>query len=220
MPHPIPAGHHAITPHLVIKGAAEAEIEFYKRAFVARRSFPRVPSPGKNGQAKLGHAELKIGDSRLFLSDEFPGRGVVGPGSGSPVTLHLYVTDADIAFARAVRAACVCPGRRRMLLGRPWESWSTQFGRWSSPSAWKPQLGGSAAANGRRHGRAAVRVERESRRDGASGGRLATVSASPAFEAGRTQKWPSTLPQEGPSTLRSTTHALESIIDSHRLLRF
>jgi PhnB protein len=102
MPHPIPAGHHAITPGLVIKGADEA-IEFYKRAFGARE-LSRMPFPGKNGQAKLGHAELQIGDSRLFLSDEFPERGVVGPGSGSPVTLHLYVTDANAAFARAVEA--------------------------------------------------------------------------------------------------------------------
>ena len=61
-----------------------------------------MPFPGKNGQVKLGHAELQIGDSRLFLSDEFPERGGFGPGSSSPVTFHLYVTDADAAFARAV----------------------------------------------------------------------------------------------------------------------
>jgi uncharacterized glyoxalase superfamily protein PhnB len=103
MPHPIPAGQHAITPHLVIKGAAEA-IEFYKRAFGAEE-LSRMPFPGKDGEMKLGHAELKIGDSRLFLADEFPDYGSVGPSDGrSPVTLHLYVTDADAAFARAVEA--------------------------------------------------------------------------------------------------------------------
>ncbi|MGZ3390147.1 MAG: VOC family protein [Isosphaeraceae bacterium] len=102
MPQPIPAGHHAITLHLVIKGASKA-IEFYKRAFGAKE-LSRMPFPGKDGQVKLGHAALQIGDSRLFLADEFPERGVVGPGSGSPVTFHLYVTDAAAAFVRAVEA--------------------------------------------------------------------------------------------------------------------
>jgi len=102
MPHPIPAGHHAITPHLVIKGASKA-IEFYKRAFGAKE-LSRMPFPGKDGQVQVGHAALQIGDSRLFLADEFPERGVVGPGSSSLVTIHLYVNDADAAFARAVEA--------------------------------------------------------------------------------------------------------------------
>ena len=103
MAHPIPAGQHAITPHLVIKGASEA-IEFYKWAFGAEE-LSRMPFPGKDGQMKLGHAELRIGDSRLFLADEFPDHGSVGPGGGgSPVTIHLYVTDADATFARAIEA--------------------------------------------------------------------------------------------------------------------
>src|SRR6516165_9795563 len=102
MPHQIPAGHHAITPHLVIKGASEA-IEFYKRAFGAKE-LSRMPMPGPGGQMRLGHAELQIGDSRLFLADEFPEYGVSGPGASSPVTLHLYVTDVDASFARAVEA--------------------------------------------------------------------------------------------------------------------
>jgi uncharacterized glyoxalase superfamily protein PhnB len=102
MPHPIPAGQHTITPHLVIKGASEA-IEFYKRAFGAEE-LSRMPMPGKDGQMKLGHAELKIGNSKLYLADEFPDYGSVGPGKTSPVSFHLYVTDADAAFARAVEA--------------------------------------------------------------------------------------------------------------------
>jgi PhnB protein len=102
MPHPIPDGFHAITPHLIIKGAAEA-IEFYKRAFGAEEQ-SRMPFCGPDGQMKIGHASLRIGNSTLFLSDEFPEFGGVGPGSTSPVTLHLYVTDADAAFARAVEA--------------------------------------------------------------------------------------------------------------------
>ena len=70
MGHPIPAGYHAITPHLVIKGAAEA-IEFYKRAFGAEEVC-RMPFPAEDGGVKIGHAELQIGDSKLFLADEFP----------------------------------------------------------------------------------------------------------------------------------------------------
>ena len=95
MPHPIPAGYRAITPHLVVKGASEA-IEFYKKAFGAEE-LSRMPFPNPDGTTKLGHAELEIGDSKIFLADEFPEYGSVGPGSSSPVTVHLYVngTDAD-----------------------------------------------------------------------------------------------------------------------------
>ena len=102
MAHPIPEGHHTITPHLVIKGASEA-IEFYKRAFGAEE-LSRMPFPGPDGQVKLGHADLRIGDSRLFLADEFPEQGATGPSGSSPVTIHMYVTDADAVFDRAVKA--------------------------------------------------------------------------------------------------------------------
>jgi uncharacterized glyoxalase superfamily protein PhnB len=102
MAHPIPAGHRTITPHLVIKGAAEA-IDFYKRAFGAKE-LSRMPFPGPDGKVTVGHAELQIGDSRLFLADEVPAMGIVGPSGSSPVTIHLYVTDADSTYAKAVEA--------------------------------------------------------------------------------------------------------------------
>src|SRR4051812_31925682 len=102
MANAIPAGFHTITPHLVIKGAAEA-IEFYKRAFGAEER-SRMPMPGKDGQMKVGHAELQLGDSKLFLADEFPDYGSFGPGESSPVHIHLYVTDVDASFTRAVDA--------------------------------------------------------------------------------------------------------------------
>jgi PhnB protein len=102
MAQPIPAGHHTITPHLIVKGASEA-IEFYKRAFGAEE-LSRMPFPGPDGQMKLGHAELQIGNSRLFLADEFPQQGATGPSGSSPVTIHMYVTDADAVFERAVKA--------------------------------------------------------------------------------------------------------------------
>ncbi len=102
MPHPIPAGHHTITPHLVVKGASEA-IEFYKRAFNAEE-ISRMPFPGPDGTVKIGHAALQLGDSRVFLVDEFPEQGGFGPTGNSPVTIHLYVTDADATFNQAVEA--------------------------------------------------------------------------------------------------------------------
>jgi uncharacterized glyoxalase superfamily protein PhnB len=103
MAHPIPTGFHAITPHLVIKGASEA-IDFYKRAFSAKE-ISRMPMPGSDGKMRIGHAELQIGDSKLFLADEFPEFGSRGPADGgSPVTIHLYVTDASATFAQAVEA--------------------------------------------------------------------------------------------------------------------
>ena len=102
MAKPIPEGYRTITPHLVIKGAAEA-IEFYKRAFGAEE-LCRMPMPGANGHVKVGHAELQIGDSRLFLADEFPEQGSSAPNGSSPVSIHLYVTDADAVFGQAVAA--------------------------------------------------------------------------------------------------------------------
>src|SRR5262245_54116168 len=98
---PIPDGHRTITPHLSIKGAAEA-IEFYGRAFGAVET-GRMTCP-QSGQVM--HAELKIGDSRLFLADEFPGCGIASPATvgGTTFTIHLYVEDTDALFNRAVEA--------------------------------------------------------------------------------------------------------------------
>jgi PhnB protein len=99
---PIPDGMHSITPHLVCAGAAEA-ISFYAKAFGAVEKM-RVPGPG----GKLMHACVQIGDSQLFLVDEFPEWGAIGPKAlpSSPVTIHLQVEDADASFAKAVAAGC------------------------------------------------------------------------------------------------------------------
>jgi PhnB protein len=98
---PIPAGMHTITPHLVVKGAGTA-IDFYKKAFGAQE-LARLASP--DGKSLL-HADLKIGDSHVFLTDEFPEMGGLGPESigGTPVMIHLYVEDVDAAFGKAVAA--------------------------------------------------------------------------------------------------------------------
>jgi uncharacterized glyoxalase superfamily protein PhnB len=125
MPHPIPAGQHTITPHLVINGAAEA-IEFYKKAFGAKE-IRRMPMPGPDGKMKLGHAELEIGDSRLFLADEFPEQGITGPAGNSPVSIHLYVTDADSTFARAVDAGA------KVTMPLADQFWGDRFGKFVDP---------------------------------------------------------------------------------------
>jgi PhnB protein len=84
---PIPEGYHTATPYLILKGAANA-IEFYKKVFGAVE-LVRMPQP----DGKIGHAEIKIGDSVIMLADEFPEMGHRGPQSlgGSPVSILLYV---------------------------------------------------------------------------------------------------------------------------------
>ena len=97
---PIPAGYHAVTPYLSIRGAAEA-LEFYKMAFGAKEIM-RMPGP----DGKLGHAEISIGGSRIMLADEHPDIQALSPKTigGSPVSIHLYVDDVDAAVERAVAA--------------------------------------------------------------------------------------------------------------------
>ena len=97
---PVPEGMHTVTPHLVCAGASDA-IEFYKKAFDAVE-VGRMAGP----QGKLMHAMIRIGDSGIMLVDEFPEWGSLGPKSlkGSPVTIHLYVENADAFVKRAVDA--------------------------------------------------------------------------------------------------------------------
>ena len=97
---PIPAGYHTVTPYLIIKNAAAA-IEFYKKAFNAIE-MARMPAP--NGM--IGHAELKIGDSMIMLADEFPEMDAKGPETfgGSPMSIMLYVEEADKIFQQAIDA--------------------------------------------------------------------------------------------------------------------
>ncbi|PSB06583.1 glyxoylase [filamentous cyanobacterium CCP1] len=94
-------GYHTVTPHLTVRGAEQA-IEFYKNAFGAEELY-RMPDPTGKG---LWHVEIKIGDSYIFLNDEYPDVGSMSPNTlgGSSVTLHLDVEDVDAWFERAVRA--------------------------------------------------------------------------------------------------------------------
>ena len=120
---PAPEGMHAITPHLVCAGAAQA-IEFYKKAFGAVE-IARLPGP----DGKLIHAAVRILDSVVMLVDEMPEWGSLGPKSlkGSPVTIHLYVEDVDAVMKQAVQAGA--------KITMPLEDtfWGDRYGRLEDP---------------------------------------------------------------------------------------
>jgi len=98
---PIPPGHENLIAHLVCDRCSDA-IDFYKKAFGAEEVY-RMPEPGGR---RIMHAEIKIGNSIVFLADDFPeyceGKSE-SPKSlkGTPVTLHQYVANCDAAMKRA-----------------------------------------------------------------------------------------------------------------------
>ena len=96
----IPTGYAAVTPYLIVRGAAHA-IEFYKKAFGAVELM-RFPAPGD----KIGHAEIRIGEGVVMLADESPDAGYSSPQAigGTAVSLMFYVADVDATFARALAA--------------------------------------------------------------------------------------------------------------------
>ena len=120
---PIPEGFHSITPHLIVRNAAQA-IDFYTKAFAAQE-LSRMPGP----DGKLLHAEIKIGDSILMLCDEFPQWNTLGPQSlgASTVGIHIYVQDADALFTQAVTAGAT--------VKMPIEDtfWRDRFGKVTDP---------------------------------------------------------------------------------------
>lgn len=123
MAKPIPDGAHSVTPHLVIKDAAKA-IDFYQKAFGAREIY-RMPGPG----GKIMHAAIQIGDSQVYLADEFPEMGCVGPATlgGSPVSLHIFVEDVDALWERATKAGVTV----QMPLGD--QFWGDRYGKVKDP---------------------------------------------------------------------------------------
>ena len=97
---PIPDGYHSVTPYLIFDNAAAA-LEFYKKALRAVELM-RFPAPG----GKIGHAEIRIGDSPVMLADESPEMNARSARTigGSPISLMVYVEDVDALVARAVAA--------------------------------------------------------------------------------------------------------------------
>jgi PhnB protein len=122
---PIPSGHPAIVPHLVVRGAAEA-IDFYIRAFGAEEIACMTMPDGKG----ILHAELKIGTARLFLCDETPTmERWVSPKSlnGTTVALNLWTDDADQVFAQAVKAGA------KVVMPLADMFWGDRYGRLKDP---------------------------------------------------------------------------------------
>ena len=97
---PIPDGYHSVTPYLIVQGAAGA-IEFYKKAFGASEL---MRFGGLDG--KIGHAEIRIGNSPVMLADEYPDMGFRSPQAlgGAGVSLMVYVEQVDAVFKRAIAA--------------------------------------------------------------------------------------------------------------------
>lgn len=120
---PIPEGMHSVTPHLVCAGAAAA-IDFYKKAFGAVEH-GRLPGP----DGRIMHAMLRIGDSAVMLVDEMPEWGSLGPKAlkGSPVTIHLYVDDADAFVKRAAQAGA------KVTMPVAEQFWGDRYGRIEDP---------------------------------------------------------------------------------------
>ena len=129
MTKPIPDGYHTLTPYLAVEDAAKA-IDFYKQAFGATELM-RMDAPG----GKIGHAELKIGDSLVMISDPFPQSTVRPPVEvgGSTASIFMYVEDVDAAVKQAVDAgATVTMEVEDMFWGDRFGSVSDPFGHtWS-----------------------------------------------------------------------------------------
>lgn len=97
---PIPEGYSTVSPYLAVDDAAEA-IDYYKKAFGAEETV-RMDAP----DGKIGHAELKIGDSHVMLSDPFPQASTTPPKElgGTSASIFMYVEDVDTVVQNAVDA--------------------------------------------------------------------------------------------------------------------
>jgi len=128
----VPDEYHRVTAHLTVRDAA-ALIEFYKKAFGA---VERRRAPGPDGKSIM-HAEIQIGDSIVFLNDEFPEMGALSPlgSQTTPVTLHLYVEDADKQFEQALSAGAV------VVMPLADQFWGDRYGIVKDPSGHQWSIG-------------------------------------------------------------------------------
>jgi uncharacterized glyoxalase superfamily protein PhnB len=119
----VPAGYHTVTPAIIVRSAPDA-IDFYKQAFNAEE-VARMDGP----DGSVMHAEIRIGDSVVMLGEENPQWGTKSPLStnGNPGSLHIYVEDADAAFARALAAGAT--------VRQPLEDafWGDRYGKVTDP---------------------------------------------------------------------------------------
>jgi PhnB protein len=118
---PIPQGYHTATPYLVVKDAQRA-LEYYKEAFGAT-GLKSMTAP----DGRIMHAEFKIGDSMMMLSEEMgPCRSPLSLG-GSPVSIFLYVEDVDSVYKQAVSAGAKADLPPQDMF------WGDRFGRLTDP---------------------------------------------------------------------------------------
>jgi PhnB protein len=119
---PIPEGYHSISPSLTCKNAAKA-LEFYKSVFNAK-VLVNMSGPG----GMIMHAELQIGDSKIFVNDEIPGM-VLAPASGSPtgVNIFLYTQDVDSIYNRAVSQGA------KVTMPLANQFWGDRYGKFTDP---------------------------------------------------------------------------------------
>jgi PhnB protein len=120
---PIPEGYHTLTPYLAVEDAAEA-IDYYTRAFGAQETI-RMPGP----EGKIAHAEIKIGDSLIMLSDPFPQSTVRPPGEvgGTTASIFMYVEDVDAVVKQAVGAGA------KVTMEIADQFWGDRFGSIQDP---------------------------------------------------------------------------------------
>jgi PhnB protein len=128
MPDPIkrvPEGFHTVSPHLTVRDGAKI-IEFYTRAFGAKEIRRSLAPDGKT----LLHAELQIGDSRVFVNGEFPEMDMVCPleRRGTSVVIHLYVEDVDSLYRQAVHAGA------KVVMPLADQFWGDRYGVVEDPS--------------------------------------------------------------------------------------
>jgi PhnB protein len=120
---PIPKGFHTITAYLVVNNGADA-IEFYKKAFGAKEILKHATPDGK-----ILNAQLRIGDSMIMLSDEFPGSDTRSPAAlgTSTVTLHIYTKDVDKLWNQATAAGA------RIMMPLNNQFWGERYGQLADP---------------------------------------------------------------------------------------
>jgi PhnB protein len=122
---PVPEGYAALTPYLIVKGAAEA-LDWYKNALGAEEIM-RMPGP----DGRLMHAEMRIGNSVVMLSDEFPEMGTNwrSPATVGSITMALwmYIEDCDGLYKRAVEAGAKADQPPATMF------WGDRYGRFTDP---------------------------------------------------------------------------------------
>ena len=119
----VPVGFRTVTPYLVINGASKA-IEFYKKAFDAKEVSRNALPDGR-----ILNAQIKIGDSVVMLSEEFPGSDAKSPASlgTSTVTLHLYSKDAEKLWQQAISAGA------KITMPMENQFWGERYGQLADP---------------------------------------------------------------------------------------